>query len=330
MNYLTIFAKQTLLLALLTTCSFYSYANNVNGKILDVQDDARLYCNEDCELNFFIRIKMAQPANANFNELAPMYFYYNFGEGMEETLDVDIDGLTDYGNTVDDTPILEYRVHFSIDVSDGNEDELPTDYSLALFTENPRSTNGNLIPYPVEFYKEEGSFFPCHVFDLSFGQQLPAPGCDLTGNYPPLYSGEFKNHCKPCFDLEPEPEPGEPKGGVLVEPYEPKNQIPGGNINPFNQAEHPFHTNDHNLSALQSYPNPFSTQLQVSFELKKSAKMGFQVFDATGKIIYQESNPQEAGVHQIVLNTDSWPAGIYYAKAQSGNDTQSYRLIKID
>ncbi len=329
MNYLTILAKQTLLLALLTTCSFYSYASNVNGKILDVQDDARLYCNEDCELNFFIRIKMAQPINANSNELAPMYFYYNFGEGMEETLDVDIDGFNDYGNTVDNTPIVEYRVHFSIDVSNGNQDELPEHYSLALLTENPRSTNGGFIPYPIEDYKEEDSFFPCHVFDLSFGQQSPAPGCDITGNYIPAYSNEFDTHCKPCFDIEPEPEPGGPKGGILVEPYEPKNQIPG-DANPFNGDENPFHTNDHNLSALQIYPNPFSTQLHVPFELKEAAKVDFQVFDATGKIIYQESNPQDAGIHQIVLNTDTWPAGVYYTKAQSGNAIQSYRLVKID
>ncbi len=324
MNYLTILIRQTLLIALFTSFSFYSYGSNLNGKILDVQDDARLYCNTDCELNFFLRIKMAQAINASLDDLVPMYLAYSLDNESYEMHSVDLTKFLDYGNSVNDQPILEYRVYFSIDVSNLDQDELPTDYDLGLFTDYSSSNNG-YFPYPVLNYKEEESFFPCNIFDLSFGQQVPSPGCDISREVNPFYSGDFQIHCKPCFDQEP----GTPKGGYLdlkpldLNPFEKE---------PFNKNgdELPFYSEQENLSRLQFYPNPFNTQLLVPFQLEKTAKVALQIFDATGKIMYQESNLKDAGFHQIELNTDTWPAGVYYAKTQSGNTTQSYRLVKID
>ncbi len=317
MNARKILLKQFFFLLLFTTSSLFNtdIAAN-NGKILDVQDDARFSAPADnCEIKITFSIRMTKPfvpGSQSFQSLVPMYLRYHLENQGTETIPVYFDEFVDYGEKIDGRSIIEWRFSLSFD----NQSTLPPSYTGTLVTDHP-SIPGYHSFYPVRDYIAHKSFFPCHVFDHSFGTQTPPPGCELGETTPPRVYRSLISVWPDCrFAEEPiiDDNPFD-----IIDPFDGENE----------GEELPFHSNEKNLTSLQFQPNPFDSQLHLPFELKEAAAFEFQVFDATGKILHQEAKQQGAGAHQIELDTDNWPTGVYYAQVNTGSFSKSYRLVKI-
>jgi hypothetical protein len=81
------------------------------------------------------------------------------------------------------------------------------------------------------------------------------------------------------------------------------------------------------------YPNPFSDQLNISYEVRPSdgAQVDILLYAVTG----QQQNPvlfsgfQEQGHHHFTFNAQHLPGGTYILEIRNGQEAQSQRLIKM-
>lgn len=70
--------------------------------------------------------------------------------------------------------------------------------------------------------------------------------------------------------------------------------------------------------SLKAYPNPFSTQTVLEYELPTDGNTSLIIRDLLGKIVAQplSSTPQRAGNHYITFNASDLSAGVYLAIVQ--------------
>lgn len=67
-----------------------------------------------------------------------------------------------------------------------------------------------------------------------------------------------------------------------------------------------------NLVLGQNYPNPFEGSTSVPFTLPNDADVHFFVIDAMGHLVNSFDRHYTAGAHNVMIDMDSYPAGIYY------------------
>jgi bacterial leucyl aminopeptidase len=81
------------------------------------------------------------------------------------------------------------------------------------------------------------------------------------------------------------------------------------------------------MGSFSTYPNPFSKQTTLSYELKTAAQVSIQIFDASGRVVKTfENGMQEAGWHHIDWDGNGLTAGIYFFRIQT---PITQRIIKI-
>lgn len=82
--------------------------------------------------------------------------------------------------------------------------------------------------------------------------------------------------------------------------------------------------------ALKSaYPNPVQASAHIGFELPAPAPVKLSVFDVLGRevaVLVDEVLP--AGRHELTVDTEGWPAGVYFYTLQSGAFRSTQTLIK--
>lgn len=102
-------------------------------------------------------------------------------------------------------------------------------------------------------------------------------------------------------------------------------------ISPESRAEETLEQKDITITNLETWPNPFSDQLTVSFELTKSASI--DLFLSTmhgGPASMLLSGVQMAeGNHQLTVNGSRLPAGVYVLTLKAGDETEIARVLKI-
>jgi hypothetical protein len=78
-----------------------------------------------------------------------------------------------------------------------------------------------------------------------------------------------------------------------------------------------------------TFPNPFTTELNIKFTAVGGQEAYFQVFDLTGKQLYnsQVQKLEESGFVQETLDTSGWQAGIYIVKTFAGNGESSTQKV---
>jgi len=80
------------------------------------------------------------------------------------------------------------------------------------------------------------------------------------------------------------------------------------------------------ISNLKVFPNPFSNNINIDYELGNTYEVGITILDLVGTelINYRPTHLQSAGRHHNVLNTGNLPTGVYFCKIQS----DSFSIIK--
>jgi Secretion system C-terminal sorting domain len=81
----------------------------------------------------------------------------------------------------------------------------------------------------------------------------------------------------------------------------------------------------------QNYPNPFNPSTIISYELKVTSFVTFNIFDITGKLINNLINKQQTpGRYSINFSSAGLPSGIYFYELNAGrlSDTKKMILLK--
>ena len=76
------------------------------------------------------------------------------------------------------------------------------------------------------------------------------------------------------------------------------------------------------------YPNPVSSQATLSFDLKESCNVSYQVFDMSGRMVMnQEMGRLAAGEHQININAENLSNGSYILRLNQGAKNNSVKFM---
>ena len=84
---------------------------------------------------------------------------------------------------------------------------------------------------------------------------------------------------------------------------------------------------DNNVN-VNIYPNPVSSQATLSFELKESCNVSYQVFDMTGRLVMNQNMGRIAeGQHQINLSAENLSSGSYILRLSQGATTNTVKFL---
>lgn len=83
--------------------------------------------------------------------------------------------------------------------------------------------------------------------------------------------------------------------------------------------------------ALAIFPNPFTNQLTVEFDLDKAENIQVELFDILGRRVYQEDlGKRFSGENQHFINTDDLKKGTYILKLKIGTQEINQKVIKMN
>jgi hypothetical protein len=82
------------------------------------------------------------------------------------------------------------------------------------------------------------------------------------------------------------------------------------------------------FSISQNYPNPFNPTTRIEFALPKRALTKIVIYDLLGREIQTLINRElEAGYYEFTVDADNLPSGVYFYRVQSGDFTQTKKMI---
>ncbi len=85
-----------------------------------------------------------------------------------------------------------------------------------------------------------------------------------------------------------------------------------------------------NYSLEQNYPNPFNPETVIRYSLTENRFTTLKVFDPLGKEVATLVNEkQNAGMYEVNFNGSKFASGVYFYKLETGNFTDTKRMILI-
>lgn len=80
----------------------------------------------------------------------------------------------------------------------------------------------------------------------------------------------------------------------------------------------------------QNYPNPFNPVCKINYQIPNSGMVELNVYDIIGKKVASlVSGYQESGSHLVEFNGSSLSSGVYFYKLQSGNFSETRKMLLI-
>jgi len=84
------------------------------------------------------------------------------------------------------------------------------------------------------------------------------------------------------------------------------------------------------FSLSQNYPNPFNPNTLISYDLPAADYVSLKIFDLLGKeVVTLVNEKQNAGSYSVNFNGSNLSSGMYYYKLESGNFTDTKKMILI-
>ena len=82
---------------------------------------------------------------------------------------------------------------------------------------------------------------------------------------------------------------------------------------------------------LQNYPNPFNPTTKITYNIPRNAKIKLIVYDILGREIVRLINDELklAGSYTIEFNGTNLPSGVYFYRLESGNYSESKKMVLI-
>ncbi|HQJ47112.1 MAG TPA: T9SS type A sorting domain-containing protein, partial [Ignavibacteriaceae bacterium] len=80
----------------------------------------------------------------------------------------------------------------------------------------------------------------------------------------------------------------------------------------------------------QNYPNPFNPSTTIGYILKDKSNVKLSVFNSLGEeIAILVNGQQEQGYYEVNFDAAGLPSGIYYYMINTGNFTQTKKMLLI-
>jgi hypothetical protein len=77
-----------------------------------------------------------------------------------------------------------------------------------------------------------------------------------------------------------------------------------------------------------TYPNPFSSQTTVRFNLEQSSEVSIDIYDITGKLARKiDAGTYTPGRNSIVIQKENLQRGIYLMKLNAGAESGISKII---
>jgi len=81
------------------------------------------------------------------------------------------------------------------------------------------------------------------------------------------------------------------------------------------------------VQSLSVYPNPFTTQAEVSFSSAKAAMMTEKITSIIGSTVYSNQLDVKVGANSHVINRNALAAGVYFYTITDGSTSFTKRLV---
>ncbi len=95
----------------------------------------------------------------------------------------------------------------------------------------------------------------------------------------------------------------------------------------FSLGSYGIKENNTAISQLVVYPNPFSSNAQVYFNLTKTENVRIDVYNVIGKNVYSSDNVvMNVGEHNLQLNAQEWNAGMYFVTLTAGDHSMTQKI----
>ena len=116
-----------------------------------------------------------------------------------------------------------------------------------------------------------------------------------------------------------------PTGGAKFA-YRLKQIDNSGNFKYYDQQEITLALNDFGL--YQNYPNPFNPSTVIKYQLPADANVKIRLFNSIGEELKTLVNEnKKAGIYEFQFNASGFASGIYYYRIDSGNFTDTKKLV---
>lgn len=81
-------------------------------------------------------------------------------------------------------------------------------------------------------------------------------------------------------------------------------------------------------NSVKAFPVPFSTHVNIEFELDQEKDISLELFDAAGAKVYNlSSRNYSKGLHRIVLDASQLAPGMYLCKVKMGDEIETLHLV---
>jgi hypothetical protein len=80
---------------------------------------------------------------------------------------------------------------------------------------------------------------------------------------------------------------------------------------------------------LRLYPNPTAGDAILAFELPENQEFTLQVVDMTGRIVMRQKQAGVQGENNTLLESNSWPSGVYLIRIESNGLQAQKRLVVV-
>jgi hypothetical protein len=85
------------------------------------------------------------------------------------------------------------------------------------------------------------------------------------------------------------------------------------------------------LALVQNYPNPFSKETTICYQLPQSAPVTLDVFNSRGQCLaVLQQGIQEAGIHEVKWQGDRCAGGVYFCRLRSGSTLLIRKMVLLD
>ncbi len=114
-------------------------------------------------------------------------------------------------------------------------------------------------------------------------------------------------------------------GEFSVPTYESRDSVMLSGVGVIEDIELP-----HRISYLRSYPNPFNAFTTLQYNLLQSSGVTIEIYNIVGQwvgTLFQGT--QQAGEHNISWNASDFPSGVYFARLEVGERTESVKMVLL-
>jgi hypothetical protein len=83
-------------------------------------------------------------------------------------------------------------------------------------------------------------------------------------------------------------------------------------------------------SLLQNYPNPFNAATVLHYGLSQAGQISISIYNVLGQrvmILYE--GIQQAGEHKLIWDASAFPSGVYFARLEVGERSESVKMVLL-